>query len=76
MIPFHPIETAPEDEDILLFSEDWQDTDFNPSGIRDGYWSEDVGWVSAKWNECHDSWDSVQCFPTHWAEKKPIFFKT
>lgn len=42
------IKTAPLDSTpVLLWSKEWIDEDFNPSGVVDGYFQEDFGWVVA-----------------------------
>ena len=57
---------------VLIFSEEWKDTDFNPEGIREGFRNEtnDGPIVSAKWNGCYDCWDTEHdSKPTHWAPR-------
>jgi len=55
---------------VLLFSPEWIDEDFNPSGTREGFRNEtDTGPIySAKWNPCQDCWDTEE-------NSKPTKFK-
>jgi hypothetical protein len=72
------LEEAPKDgTPIWLWSEDWIDEDYNPTGVMDGYWDENYDdipggtWVVAGWNSCHDCYDSFPAAdPTMWAHKK------
>ena len=62
---------------VLLFSEDFIDEDFNPTGIVDGYWQDDEGWVIWQWNNCQDCYDTVRgAQPTHWAYKEILMPRT
>lgn len=47
-----------EDGQVLGFNPEWIDEDFNPSGIRVGFLSED-GFTSATWNNEQDCFDTV-----------------
>ena len=75
MAEWQPIETLKQDDSVVLvFSEDWKDPDFNPEGIREGFRNEDDKGpiVSAKWNGCHDCWDTeYDSKPTHWI-RRPV----
>lgn len=54
---------------VLLFAEAWKDPDFNPQGVREGFRNEsdDGPLYSAKWNDCHECWDTVVNYEaTHW----------
>lgn len=56
---------------VLGYNPNWIHADFNPEGFRECFVGvrEDTGeegWISAKWNSCHDTW--VNCEkdePTH-----------
>lgn len=56
-----PIEGKP----VLLFSRDWIDEDFCPDGVREGVYFDEI-FVSAKWNNIHDCYDTKTDIPTHW----------
>lgn len=67
-----PIEQAPKDRPLWLFSPEFIDEDFNPSGVVDGHWNCDAGWVCWSWNGCQDCYDTLEGQgPTHYAEKIP-----
>ncbi len=52
-------EEAPEEGiEVLGYSENWIDEDFNPNGTRICYF-DDFGWHSAKWNAEQDKWEAV-----------------
>jgi hypothetical protein len=53
---------------VLLYSPAWVDGDFCPKGVREGFLTDDEGWISAKWDGHFDDWIAVSnCEPTHWA---------
>lgn len=56
-----PIEGKP----VLLFSRDWIDEDFCPDGVREGVYFDGI-FISAKWNNIHDCYDTKTDIPTHW----------
>lgn len=71
------IETAPHTgEPLWLYNAEWEDADFNPTGVCDGYWDEHFDdmkggtWVVAGWNSCSDVYGSYAAVPTHWAKKR------
>lgn len=73
---FDNLDVAPKDgTSVLLYNEEWEDEDFNPTGVMDGYWDEFFDgylhgtWVVAGWNSCSDSYQSFSGVPTHWAPK-------
>lgn len=67
---WQPIETLKQsDGAVILYSEDWVDEDFNPTGTREGFRNEsDTGPIySAAWNPCQDCWDTDEdSKPSHW----------
>ncbi|MEW8025496.1 MAG: hypothetical protein AB2777_20615 [Candidatus Thiodiazotropha endolucinida] len=67
---WQPIETLKVGGDaVLLFAEEWKDPDFNPTGVREGFRNEsDDGPIySARWNDCHECWETViNHEATHW----------
>lgn len=65
------INTAPRDATpVLLWSIEFEDADFNPSGVIDGYFDEQEGWTGAIWNDCQDCWGTEHGLePTMWALK-------
>lgn len=44
--------------EVIGYSENWIDEDFNPKGTRVCY-LDDFGWHSAKWDADQDDWNSV-----------------
>ena len=55
---------------VWLYSADFVDEDFNPTGVVDGYWNDDLGWTVWWWNGCHDCYDTISMVaPTHFAQK-------
>lgn len=35
------------------------DLDSNPLGIAEGFWQDDIGWMTTKYDMCQDCWDTV-----------------
>lgn len=68
---WYDIKLAPKNGvPVLLWSKDFIDEDFNPSGTIDGYFDEQRGWTGAIWNGCQDVWDTVPYLePTHFMLK-------
>jgi len=62
------------DIDILLFSEEWVNEDFNPNGIRIGYRQCNNDFCSARIDEDGEYWnmsaEEEGIFPTHFHELK------
>lgn len=55
---------------LMFYHPDWVCADFNPNGIREGFWNcngtpED--WTSARWNNDQDCYMTDHQKPTHWA---------
>lgn len=44
--------------EVIGYSENWINKDFNPKGARICYY-DDFGWHSAKWDSDRDCWDAV-----------------
>lgn len=40
--------------ELLLYNEKWINEDYNPKGIRIGFYDDLDGWVSAYWCNYHD----------------------
>lgn len=72
--PWQSMNSAPLDSTpVLLFHKDWIDDDFNPSGVVDGFFTDDVdmGWAGAFWNDCQECWDTRHWLePSHWMPKE------
>ncbi len=68
---WQPIETAPKEHNdaILLWSEHYVDEDFNASGIIEGFYLTDHGWVGAILEPDQDSYHDELVSPTHWRYK-------
>jgi hypothetical protein len=43
-------------KEVLLFNENWKNEDFNPKGIRIGFFDDISGWISAYWCNYHDDY--------------------
>ena len=64
------VETVPEDSQLVdMFHEEWIDEDFNPEGIRQGFYIENDYWTSAEWNGDQGCWENSLDSPQKW---KPI----
>ena len=51
-------EKPPEGEEVLTYHPSWIDEDFNPRGIRIGFWNGGDDFKSAHW------WDYQDCYIT------------
>lgn len=51
-------EKPPEGEEVLAYHPSWIDEDFNPRGIRIGFWNGGDDFKSAHW------WDYQDCYIT------------
>ena len=55
--------------EMIAFHPDWIDEDFNPKGIRIGFFDGDGSFVSAKWIDHQDSYiEDNTVMPTHYME--------
>lgn len=69
--------------EVLLYNKKWIDEDFNPKGVRVGFLTDLLGWISAYWCNYHEEYHtrtsdelegnlkeykSVDQIPTHWKE--------
>ena len=72
LIEWKSIEEAPEESGIGLFlwSKEFVDLDFNPTGVVDGYRDPEAGWVIWQWDGCNDCYSTVVGEPTHFAFKQ------
>lgn len=52
-------EKPPEGEEVLAYHPSWIDEDFNPRGIRIGFWNGGDDFKSAHW------WDYQDCYNRH-----------
>jgi hypothetical protein len=51
---------------FLGYAQSWENFDFNPEGIRECYYNDDNGIISARWNASEDIWVSQHYSqPTH-----------
>lgn len=58
-----------EGQELLLFNEKWIDEDFNPKGIRIGFYSDAGGWITAYYCNIHD------CYHTRISDEDDEQFK-
>jgi len=63
------IVSAPKDGTVLLlWSADWVDEDFNHTGIVEGFWSDDDGWITCIWDAYQDEYCTARGYlPSKWA---------
>lgn len=47
------------------------DEDYNPEGIVEGFWLDDIGWQAAVWCGYHDEWHTKTVEPTHFMQRIP-----
>ncbi|MEQ7870699.1 hypothetical protein V6R97_08600 [Chromohalobacter salexigens] len=67
---WRPIEEAEKyNGDYLLYGPDLVDLDFNETGVVEGHWQDDMGWVGAVWCGQHDCWHDTIIEPTHFLPK-------
>lgn len=53
---------------VWLWSSEWVDEDFNPEGIREGFYNDDENWTSCGWNACQDVYTTDETsVPERWA---------
>lgn len=64
---YSTIENLPEEGvEVIGFNPEWIDEDFNPNGTRACTYFDEC-WISAKWNDYSDSYNSRDSeSPTHW----------
>lgn len=62
------IESAPKDgTPVHLWSKDWINPDFTPTGVREGHYNDEFEWLVSVWNEYSDEWVTANYQePTHW----------
>jgi hypothetical protein len=56
--------------EVLGFSPEWEDADFNPKGVRVGFFNENGTFTQAAWNDYQDRYvsDYDGDLPYSWAE--------
>jgi hypothetical protein len=55
----------PECTIVWGYSLKWVDEDYNPEGVRECFYNDNL-WNSAKWCNEQDAWDNDETNPTHW----------
>lgn len=69
-VQWRPIEEAEKyNGEYLLYGPKLVDLDFNPAGVVEGHWQDDMGWVGAVWCGQHDCWHDTIIEPTHFLPK-------
>lgn len=71
---WQPIKTAPKDKVILVFDKDLINADFNPEGVVEAFWSDEMrlsgpGFMGAIWNDAYDEYCLMTASPSHWMPK-------
>jgi hypothetical protein len=66
-IPIDALITPEEGVEMIAFHPEWINEDFNPKGIRVGFFDGDESFVSAKWIDHQDSYiEDNTVMPTHY----------
>lgn len=61
----------PQGTPVWFWSNLWIDLDFNPEGIREGFYSEDGLYTSYGWDPCFDAYTTCEDVPKMWALRCP-----
>ena len=72
-VDWTPVETQtpPHGIPVWLWSKEWVDEDFNPTGIREGHFIEGEGYTSCGWDPCGDVFTTdEESIPTMFAYKR------
>ena len=68
-------EQPPNGIPLVCYHPDWIDEDFNPNGVREGFYNlngEPDDWTTAKWNNCSDRYMTFYDTPSHWMLPEPL----
>lgn len=61
---------APHGIPVWCCNPAWINEDFNPEGIREGFWNDDGYWITCGWDPCNDVFTTIeQDTPTMWATR-------
>ena len=61
---------SPHGIPVLLWSKEWVDEDFNPTGVREGHFVEGEGYTSCGWDACQDVFTTEEnSYPSMWSKK-------
>jgi len=52
--------------EVLAYSSEWVDEDFNPTGIRVGFLNGDRTFISARWRDYQDTYMNGEELPEKW----------
>ena len=47
-------------EEVLGYNPEWEDENFNPKGFRICFYCDFRGWVSARYNDSHDCYETEE----------------
>jgi len=65
-------EKLPKTFPVLCYSPEFIDDDFNPLGIREGHYTDSVGWTTVEWFDHQDCYNTdITKVPTHWKKCIP-----
>lgn len=67
-------EQPPNGVPLFCYHHDWIDADFNPKGVREGFYNpneESDDWTTAKWNNDQDRYMTFYDVPSHWMLPEP-----
>jgi len=60
--------TAPHGIPVWCWSDKWIDEDFNPEGVREGFYNDEGYWITCGWDACHDVYTTIEDeVPVKWA---------
>jgi len=63
-------EKSPHGIPVLAWHPDWVHEDFNPTGVREGFWCDEGYFMSCGWDSCNDVFTTEDdIIPYFWAEK-------
>lgn len=72
LVQWSPVSLAnpPHGVPVWLWSKEWIDEDFNPTGVREGHYIEDLGYISCGWDPCQDCFTTIEnSKPEKWTFK-------
>lgn len=61
---------APHGVPVWCWNPEWVSEDFNPEGIREGFWNDDGYWTTCGWDACQDVFTTIDNqIPVMWASR-------
>ena len=53
-------------EPVIGFKATWIHSDYNKTGVRECFMMDNGQWITARWNNTHDTYENQESNPTHW----------